>query len=211
MTESKLLRTLRGPARASLLAAAASLCIVALPARADSETRYTVTIQTQVGGQLSRRVDNQGVVHSTFSYRDNGRGPDIDEQYSLGLDGLLKLPRRSILEAVFGVATERRHDGKREPGTRRVEPMRFFDAGAFARHRRRHRALGIRRSPWPTASPTRLARACALAAVRPIERCETSPRQPRGATANGRQPTELQGVATDGCRGLRGDPVFGAA
>ena len=116
MTESKLLRTLRGPARASLLAAAASLCIVALPARADSETRYTVTIQTQVGGQLVRRVDNQGVVHSTFSYRDNGRGPDIDEQYSLGLDGTLQAYRASGTSTLGGEIKDRfdRRDGRVE-------------------------------------------------------------------------------------------------
>ena len=116
MTESKLLRTLRGPARASLLAAAASLCIVALPARADSETRYTVTIQTQVGGQLVRRVDDQGVVHSTFSYRDNGRGPDIDEQYSLGPDGTLQAYRASGTSTLGGEIKDRfdRRDGRVE-------------------------------------------------------------------------------------------------
>ncbi len=39
---------------------AAAFCAAVLPARADSETRYMVTIQTQVGGQLVHRVDSQG-------------------------------------------------------------------------------------------------------------------------------------------------------
>ena len=68
----------------------AGFALIPLPAHADSETRYTVTIQTQVGGQLLRRVDNQGTVRSTFSYRDNGRGPDMQEDYTLGAGGTVQ-------------------------------------------------------------------------------------------------------------------------
>ena len=54
--------------------------------QAAEETRYTVTIQTQVGGHLVSRIDLQGAVRNEFTYRDNGRGPDMTEEYVLDAD-----------------------------------------------------------------------------------------------------------------------------
>jgi Amidohydrolase family len=60
------------------------------PARADTEARYSITIQGQAGGHLVRRVDDQGRVRTDYSYRDNGRGPDVREEYVLAPDGTVQ-------------------------------------------------------------------------------------------------------------------------
>jgi hypothetical protein len=52
-----------------------------------AETRYSITIQTQVAGQLVQRTADDGSVQVAFSYRDNGRGPDVDERFVLTADG----------------------------------------------------------------------------------------------------------------------------
>lgn len=59
-------------------------------AHADTEARYSITIRAQPSGHLVRRVDNQGVVHTDYSYRDNGRGPDVREEYTLAPDGTVQ-------------------------------------------------------------------------------------------------------------------------
>jgi cytosine/adenosine deaminase-related metal-dependent hydrolase len=56
-------------------------------AAAAAETRYSITIQTQLGGQLVQRTADDGSVRVEFSYRDNGRGPDVDERYTLSREG----------------------------------------------------------------------------------------------------------------------------
>ncbi|HSW03099.1 amidohydrolase family protein [Aquabacterium sp.] len=110
--------------RALLAAAAASALMLALPAHADSETRFTITIQTQVGGQLLRRVDGQNQVRVEYSYRDNGRGPDISEQYTLGADGALQSYRVSG-KSTFG--GEIKESFQRQPG--RVQWTSTVDRG----------------------------------------------------------------------------------
>jgi hypothetical protein len=63
--------------------------LLALAAHAASaaETHYSITIQTQVAGQLVQRSADDGSVTVAYSYRDNGRGPDVDEHFVLGRDG----------------------------------------------------------------------------------------------------------------------------
>jgi Amidohydrolase family len=82
-------------------ALAGTVWATAPPAHANSETRYTVTIQTQVAGQLLRRVDGMGAVGNEYSYRDNGRGPDMQEDYVLGPDGTV-LSYRVNGKSTFG-------------------------------------------------------------------------------------------------------------
>jgi Amidohydrolase family len=95
-------------------ALATAFWTLALPARADSQTRYTITIQTQVGGQLVRRVDNQGAVRNDYSYRDNGRGPDMQEDYTLGPDGTVQSYRVNGKSTFGGEIKEsfQRRDGQ---------------------------------------------------------------------------------------------------
>ena len=52
-----------------------------------AETRYSITIQSQVAGQLVQRSADDGSVRVEYSYRDNGRGPDVDERFVLSGDG----------------------------------------------------------------------------------------------------------------------------
>jgi cytosine/adenosine deaminase-related metal-dependent hydrolase len=79
------------PARPHWLAAALLVIALTSPAaRADTETRYTITIQTQVGGHLLRRMDDQGTERTDFSYRDNGRGPDLRETITTSPDGTVQ-------------------------------------------------------------------------------------------------------------------------
>jgi hypothetical protein len=60
-------------------------CIVGAPlhGRAQTPQRYTVTIQQEVAGALLSRDDGQGRFSVEFSYRNNGRGPDLREEFSV--------------------------------------------------------------------------------------------------------------------------------
>jgi imidazolonepropionase-like amidohydrolase len=70
-----------------IIAAAAALASMA--ALADTTTRYTVLIQERPSGSQVTTVRGDGRVDVDFSYRDNGRGPDIREQLRLAADGTL--------------------------------------------------------------------------------------------------------------------------
>ncbi len=52
-----------------------------------AETTYSITIQSQLAGQLVQRNADDGSIRVVYSYRDNGRGPDVDERFVLGGDG----------------------------------------------------------------------------------------------------------------------------
>ena len=63
-------------------------CLLAAPLALQAQTleRFTVSIQQQTAGTLVKTTDAQGRVSVDFSYRDNGRGPDIKEEFSV--DGI---------------------------------------------------------------------------------------------------------------------------
>ena len=65
--------------------ALAAACVIGLPlqSRAQTQQSYTVTIQQEVAGALVSRTDGEGKVSVDFSYRNNGRGPDLKEEFSL--------------------------------------------------------------------------------------------------------------------------------
>lgn len=67
-----------------LACALAAACVIGMPlqSRAQTPQRYTVTIQREVAGALISRTDGQGKVSVDFSYRNNGRGPDLKEEFS---------------------------------------------------------------------------------------------------------------------------------
>ena len=71
-----------------LSCACVAAAVLGLPLQSAAQTprQYTVTIQGEVAGALSTHIDGQGKVNVEFSYRNNGRGPDLKEEFSV--DGL---------------------------------------------------------------------------------------------------------------------------
>jgi cytosine/adenosine deaminase-related metal-dependent hydrolase len=62
------------------------LALVSSLARADEPVHHAILFQGKPGGeQVTTEAD--GITHVVFSYRDNGRGPDLDEQIKVGADG----------------------------------------------------------------------------------------------------------------------------
>lgn len=63
-------------------------------AHAQTTTRYSVLFQGKPGGAQTT-TDDDGRVTVDFSFRNNGRGPDVNEEYSWAQDGTLKSFRLS--------------------------------------------------------------------------------------------------------------------
>jgi hypothetical protein len=60
-------------------------------AHAATTTKYLIISDTgnkQIGQQIVERLDD-GLTKVSFSYKDNGRGPDLEEQFRLGADGTM--------------------------------------------------------------------------------------------------------------------------
>ena len=66
------------------------LLFSAISARADTITNYTVLFQGKPGGAQMTRVAGDGKFTVDFRYRNNGRGPDLKEDFVLDNDGTLK-------------------------------------------------------------------------------------------------------------------------
>ena len=87
---------------------------VAAPALADSTLDYDVLYAGTKSGALRTVVGEDGRMHVSFSYRDNGRGPDSEEDIALLPDGTLKSYRQTgrntygaILDERFSVSGKR--------------------------------------------------------------------------------------------------------
>jgi cytosine/adenosine deaminase-related metal-dependent hydrolase len=66
------------------------LILLAVPsARAESTRKYTVLFQEKPGGALVTRTADDGTITVDFSYRNNGRGPDLKEEFVLAADSTL--------------------------------------------------------------------------------------------------------------------------
>ena len=71
--------------------APAMLILVAVaPARAETTVRYTVLFQGKPSGEQITRTTDDGTVTVDYHYRNNGRGPDLKEQFALANDGTLR-------------------------------------------------------------------------------------------------------------------------
>ena len=72
------------------LAATVMLAFLA-PAQAHAEAtvRYTVLFQGKPSGVQTTHVADDGSVTVDYSYRNNGRGPDLKEEFTLAADGTL--------------------------------------------------------------------------------------------------------------------------
>ena len=65
----------------------AALLIWSNPGLAQTIVRYTVLFQNQPSGEQVTTVHPDGLITVKFSYRDNGRGPDLKEQIRIAGDG----------------------------------------------------------------------------------------------------------------------------
>jgi hypothetical protein len=61
-----------------------------LPAQAGTITRYTILFQDKPSGAQTTQVADDGTVSVDFSYRNNGRGPDLKEEMAFAKDGTLR-------------------------------------------------------------------------------------------------------------------------
>jgi hypothetical protein len=75
------LRLLR---RATLLVCLGS---AAAAGQAQVSERFTVRTQGQVAGTMLKTADGQGRIAVDFSFRDNGRGPDMKEEFTVDAQG----------------------------------------------------------------------------------------------------------------------------
>src|SRR5882757_878795 len=55
----------------------------ATAAQAAAEYRYTMLFSGHVGGEHVTRIADDGSITTDFSYRENGRGPDLKEKLKL--------------------------------------------------------------------------------------------------------------------------------
>ena len=69
------------------LAVACLLLVMPLGLLAQTTERLTVLTQGQMAGAMVKTTDAQGHVSVDFSYRDNGRGPDIKEEFQVDAQG----------------------------------------------------------------------------------------------------------------------------
>ena len=68
---------------------ALAMLLAVVPAQAGSEVRHTVLFQGKPSGRQITSVADDGTVTVDYSYRDNGRGPDLKEEFTLANDGTL--------------------------------------------------------------------------------------------------------------------------
>jgi hypothetical protein len=113
----------------ALLAACA-----AAAAQAASEYHYTMLFSGQVGGEHVTRIADDGSITTDFSYRDNGRGPDLKEKLILAPDGTLQrfaITGKSTYGSLVDERFERKGDraewsGKVDHGTLKVSGKALY-------------------------------------------------------------------------------------
>jgi amidohydrolase family protein len=100
----------------------------AAAAQAATEYRYTMLFAGRASGEHVTRVADDGSVTTDFSYRDNGRGPDLKEKLILAPDGTLRrfaISGKSTFGSLVDERFERKGDraewsGKVDHGTLKV-------------------------------------------------------------------------------------------
>ena len=80
---------------------------VAFGAHADTTLDYNVLHAGKKSGAQKTVVGNDGRMHVSYSYRDNGRGPDIEEDITLLPDGTIKSYRQRGKTTYGAVLDER--------------------------------------------------------------------------------------------------------
>jgi Amidohydrolase family len=116
------------------------LCLVlfaacaAASARAATEYHYTMLFSGHVGGEHVTRIADDGSITTDFSYRENGRGPDLKEKLSLAADGTLQrfaITGKSTFGSLVDERFERKGDraewsGKVDHGTLKVSGKALY-------------------------------------------------------------------------------------
>lgn len=98
----------RSWARRGIVALLSCLSPLLLASGAAAQNRdYTVLIQNQAAGHLRVVQEADGTLTSDFSYRDNGRGPDIRERFRLGALGA-PVEYEGAGTSTYGAAIEER-------------------------------------------------------------------------------------------------------
>ena len=85
--------------------ASLALLIVAGSAFADDTYHYQVLFEGKRGGAQTTTVRKDGRLAVEFSYRDNGRGPDLHEDIAVGADGTFK-SYRVTGKSTFGATVD---------------------------------------------------------------------------------------------------------
>jgi hypothetical protein len=88
------------------LALVAALAFAAT-ASAGTTLRYTVQHFGKTSGALTTMIGDDGRISVTFSYRDNGRGPDLAEEIRVAADGTIQSYRLKG-KSTFGAALDER-------------------------------------------------------------------------------------------------------
>ena len=103
------------------------LLTFALPALADSTVDYDVHFVGVKTGALKSVAGKDGRLRVSYSYRNNGRGPDIEEEIVLAPDGTIRSYRQTgkttfgaILDERFAVSGN--HAKWRSPAPAWLEP-----------------------------------------------------------------------------------------
>ncbi len=73
-----------------LIATITIASIASTSANAQTSTTYNVVIQNKIAGKQVTKVSDNGAIDVDFSYRNNGRGPDIVEKIIVRRDGQLE-------------------------------------------------------------------------------------------------------------------------
>jgi Amidohydrolase family len=106
----------------------------AAAAQAATEYHYTMLFSGHVGGEHITRIADDGSITTDFSYRENGRGPDYKERFSLAPDGTLQrfaITGKSTFGSLVDERFERKGDhaewsGKVDHGTLRVSGKALY-------------------------------------------------------------------------------------
>lgn len=78
----------RAMLRASLWLGVSLLAVVALPLQAAETLRYVILVDGgKQAGHQTTEINDDGAVRTEFTFKDNGRGPDLKERYRLAADG----------------------------------------------------------------------------------------------------------------------------
>ncbi len=115
------------------LACLLSICL-AFAANAGTTVDYDVIFAGRKGGAQKTVIGDDGRIRVSYSYRDNGRGPDLEEEISLAPDGTFKSYRLRG-KTTFGAVLDERFQVSRgraswrlpaEQGTRELEGAAIY-------------------------------------------------------------------------------------
>jgi hypothetical protein len=91
--------------RTLTIALVLTVCPAAVAATTVSTIHYSVIIQGHAAGRQTTQVSDDGIATVNLSFRDNGRGPDLEEQYWTAKDATF-LRYRASGKSTFGASID---------------------------------------------------------------------------------------------------------